>query len=301
MINLQTAPSDAGTRLDHYLQSRLPQYSRSRLQEWIKGGHVTVDDAPAKPSSLLKGHERIAVTPEAPPPLHATPEDLPVEVLYADPSVFAVNKSAGMVVHLGAGHHSGTLVNALLHHFQHLSEVGGTDRPGIVHRLDKLTSGVVLVARTDAAHRALARQFAERTVKKTYLALVHGVLKQDHGRINAPIERDPVHRMKMTCRTGGGRAALTDYTVLRRGKAHTYLSVDLHTGRTHQIRVHMASLGHPVAGDDVYGPKEREPLGRYFLHAHRVTFTSPASGDIVTVEAPLPDDLTQVLCRFGLE
>ncbi|MBL8292361.1 MAG: RluA family pseudouridine synthase [Bryobacterales bacterium] len=301
MINLQTAPSDAGTRLDHYLQSRLPQYSRSRLQQWIKAGRVTVDDAPAKPSALLKGQERIAVAPEAPPRLHATPEDLPVEVLYSDASVLAVNKPAGMVVHLGAGHHSGTLVNALLHHFEHLSEVGGTDRPGIVHRLDKLTSGIVLVARTDAAHRALARQFAERTVKKIYLALVHGVVKQDHGRISAPIERDPVHRMRMTCRTGRGRAAFTDYTVLRRGKAHTYLSVDLHTGRTHQIRVHMASLGHPIAGDDVYGPKEREPLGRYFLHAHRVKFTSPASGEVVTVEAPLPADLAQVLCRFGLE
>jgi len=295
---MQATPADAGTRLDHYLQSRLPEYSRSRLQEWIKAGRVTVEGGPGKPSGLLRGHERITVSPEAPPPLHAEAEDLPVEILYADAAVIAVNKPAGMVVHLGAGHHSGTLVNALVHHFQHLSEVGGADRPGIVHRLDKLTSGVVLVARTDAAHRALARQFAERTVKKTYLGLVHGVIKAERGRVDAPIERDPVHRTKMTCRTGRGRAALTEYTVLRRGPAHTYVSVELHTGRTHQIRAHMASIGHAVAGDDLYGPRERMPLGRYFLHAHRVTFTSPASGERATVEAPLPDDLAEVLARL---
>lgn len=298
MINLQALPADAGTRLDHYLQSRLPEFSRSRLQEWIKAGRVLLNDAPAKPSALLRGHERIVVDPAAPPPLRATPEDLPVEVLYIDSSVVAVNKPAGMVVHAGAGHHSGTLVNALLHHFDHLSAVGGADRPGIVHRLDKLTSGVVLVARTDSAHRALARQFADRSVQKTYLALVHGVVKAGHGRIEAPIERDPVHRTKMTCRTGKGRPALTEYTVLRRGNAHTYVSVDLHTGRTHQIRVHMASIGHPIAGDDLYGPKERLPLGRYFLHAHRVRFTSPAGGEPVSVEAPLPAALAGVLDRL---
>lgn len=291
MINLQALPADAGTRLDHYLQSRLPEYSRSRLQEWIRGGRVTVDGRDAKPSALLRGNERIVVEPAAPPPLRAAPEDLPVEVLYVDSAVVAVNKPAGMVVHLGAGHSSGTLVNALLHHFQRLSEVGGSDRPGIVHRLDKLTSGVVLVARTDAAHRALARQFAERTVRKTYLALVHGVISGDRGRIDAPIERDPVHRTKMTCRTGKGRPALTEYTVLGRGRGYTYLKVDLHTGRTHQIRVHMASIGHPIAGDDLYGPRERSPLGRYFLHAHRVVFISPATGATVTVEAPLPAEL----------
>jgi len=209
--------------------------------------------------------------------------------------VIAVNKAAGMVVHAGAGTHSGTLVNALLHHFRTLSGVGGDLRPGIVHRLDKQTSGVILVARTDAAHRSLAAQFSGRNVEKVYLALVHGRLSQETGRIEKPITRDPRKRTRMTARLAHGRTALTFYKVLRRFEKFTYLEVRIGTGRTHQIRVHLASLSHPVVGDRLYGAPARipgqPPLDRFFLHAHRIRFTSPSTGRPVTVEAPLPEEL----------
>jgi 23S rRNA pseudouridine1911/1915/1917 synthase len=284
--------ADPGKRLDHFLQDKLPNHSRSRLQNWIKDGHVLVNGAPAKASMVLHGGERIEVSPADPPPLNAAPEDLPIEILYQDDSVIAVNKPAGLTVHAGAGAHSGTLVNRLVHHFASLSQVGGELRPGIVHRIDRTTSGVLLVAKTDAAHRALATQFAARTVEKTYLALVEGHVKQESGRITKPIARDPVRRTRMTARLAHGRQALTDYRVLQRFKEFTYLEVRIGTGRTHQIRAHLASLGHPVAGDRVYGAK---PAERVFLHAWRIGFTSPDSGQRVTVEAPLPEELQRRL------
>ena len=294
MIQLETAPSDAGQRLDSYLHARLPEFSRSRLQEWIATGRVRINGSPQKRSYLLRGAERIQVEPAEPPPLHATPEDLPLEILYEDPSVIAVNKPAGMVVHSGAGVHSGTLVNALLHRFQALSGVAGEFRPGIVHRLDRFTSGVILVARTDAAHRDLAAQFSSRTVQKIYLALVHGRVKADSGRITTPITRDPIRRTRMTSRLARGRSAITEYRVLKRFEKFSLLEVRIGTGRTHQIRVHLASIHHPVAGDKLYGAPA-SPLGRYFLHAQRITFTSPATQDRVTVTAPLPVELEQHL------
>ena len=283
---------DAGKRLDHYLQEHLAGYSRARLQIWIKRGRVLVNGAPARASLPLRGGERVEVFPAELPPLQATPEDLPLENLYRDEAVIAVNKPAGLVVHAGAGAHSGTLVNRLVHHFASLSQVGGEMRPGIVHRLDRGTSGVLLVARTDAAHRALAAQFAGRTLEKTYLALVHGRMPADSGRIAKPIARDPVRRTRMTARLGRGREALTEYRVLERFDGFTYLEVRIGTGRTHQIRVHLASLGHPVAGDRLYGAPARE---RFFLHAWRIAFTSPASGERIAVEAPLPSELEQWL------
>ena len=274
------------------MQEHLPDYSRARLQSWIKGGQVLVNSATAKASMILRGGERIQVQPADLQPLKATPEDLPVEVLYEDESVIAVNKPAGLVVHAGAGIHAGTLVNRLVHRFQALSQVGGDVRPGIVHRLDKETSGVLLVARTDAAHRHLAAQFAGRTVEKTYLALVHGRVRSDTGRIAKPIARDPVRRTRMTARLGTGREALTEYRVRERFEKFTWLEVRIGTGRTHHIRVHMASLGHPVAGDRLYGA----PAGpRIFLHAWRIAFISPATGDRVMVEAPLPAELEEWL------
>ena len=290
------APEDAGQRLDHHLQSRLAEYSRSRLQEWVKDGHVTVNGGRAKPSLALRGGERIVVTPAALPPLKAEAEDLPVAVLYEDDAVIGINKAAGMVVHAGAGNHSGTLVNALLHRFGQLSQEGGDLRPGIVHRLDKETSGVLIVARTDAAHRDLAEQFQSRTVEKIYLALVHGVVKQDTGRIEKPITRDPVRRTRMTCKLATGRAALTDWKVLRRFGKHTLLEVKIGTGRTHQIRVHLASLGHPIVGDTLYGaPASKILPERFFLHAARLRFRSPATGRDVTLEAPLPGELAGII------
>src|ERR1700686_3841417 len=292
---LHAGPADSGKRLDHYLQEHLTNYSRSRLQAWIKDGHVLVDGSAVKASFVLRGGEQVDVSPADLAPLHATPEDLPIEILYEDRSVIAVNKPAGLVVHAGAGTRSGTLVNRLVHHFTALSQVGGEMRPGIVHRLDRGTSGVLLVARNDAAHRSLAAQFAERTVEKTYLALVHRKVPNEQGRVTAPITRDPVRRIRMTAKLGTGRSALTEYRVLKRFEKFTYLEVRIGTGRTHQIRVHLASLGHPVAGDRVYGAPEAE---RIFLHAWRIGFISPASAQRVTVEAPLPRELTEWLARL---
>jgi 23S rRNA pseudouridine1911/1915/1917 synthase len=294
MIHLETSADDSGKRLDLFLHQRLPEYSRARLQEWIKSGRVQVNNALAKSSYLLRGSEAIEIDPAAPPPLHAQPEDLPVEILHEDADVIAVNKPAGMVVHSGAGRYSGTLVNALLHRFQALSKVGGALRPGIVHRLDRLTSGVILVARTDAAHRHLAEQFSGRRIEKVYLALVHGRTKTDRGRIATPIARDPVRRIRMTAKLARGRSAITEYKALRRFDKFTLLEVRIGTGRTHQIRVHLASIGHPVAGDKLYGAPE-STLDRYFLHALRITFTSPGSGQQITVEAPVPEELQDYL------
>ncbi len=284
--------ANAGERLDHYLQARMSGYSRARIQAWIKDGLVTVDGAAAKPSLTLRGREQIAVNPANPPPLKAEAEDAPIEILYEDAAVIALNKPAGLVVHAGAGAHSGTLVNRLVHHFASLSQVGGEQRPGIVHRLDRGTSGVLLVARTDAAHRALAAQFAGRTTEKTYLALVEGRVNSDSGRITKPITRDPAHRTRMTARLDHGRDALTDYRVLGRFEKFTYLEVRIGTGRTHQIRAHLKSIGHPVAGDKLYGARAAD---RIFLHAWRIRFDSPATGERVTVEAPLPKELEEWL------
>jgi 23S rRNA pseudouridine1911/1915/1917 synthase len=284
--------ANAGERLDHYLQARMSGYSRARLQAWIKDGLVSVNGAPAKPSTTLRGGEEIAVSPADLPPLKAEPEDAPIEILYEDASVIALNKPSGLVVHAGAGTHSGTLVNRLVHHFQSLSQVGGEQRPGIVHRLDRGTSGVLLVARTDTAHRALAEQFSGRTTEKTYLALVEGRVNADSGRITKPITRDPSHRTRMTARLDHGRDALTDYRVLQRFEKFTYLEVRIGTGRTHQIRAHLASIKHPVAGDKLYGAQVAE---RIFLHAWRIRFDSPATGERTTVEAPLPEDLQRWL------
>lgn len=287
-------PEDAGKRLDQFVQDQFPQHSRARIQQWIKGGCVRVNGGAQKPSYKIRGGETIEVHPAQPPPLAAAPEDLPVDVLYEDADVVAVNKPAGLVVHAGAGAHSGTLVNRLVHRFAGLSKVGGDVRPGIVHRLDKDTSGVLLVARTDSAHRHLAAQFASRAVEKIYVALVHGVVANDQGRIVSPIARDPVRRTRMTARLGTGRTALTEYRVLRRFSGFTLLEVRIGTGRTHQIRVHMASLGRPVVGDRLYGAparvEGRAPLSRFLLHARRIQFESPSTGRMVTVEAPLPDE-----------
>jgi 23S rRNA pseudouridine1911/1915/1917 synthase len=298
-LNLTAQESDAGKRLDRFLVENLPAYSRARIQDWIRAGRVRVDGKDCKAALMLRGSESIEVEPAEPPHLRATPEAVPLSILYEDEDVVAVNKPAGMVVHAGAGCRSGTLVNALLYHFQSLSEVGGPLRPGIVHRLDRYTSGVMLVARNDAAHHNLAAQFARRQVEKTYLALVHGVVKQDRGRLENPIARDPARRIRMTTRLSHGRSALTDYRVLKRFQAYTLLEVRIGTGRTHQIRVHLAATGHPVAGDTLYGAPGR-PGGtvkpnRFFLHSHRITFRQPSTGDPITLEAPLPDELERWL------
>jgi len=292
-VRLTVESRDAGKRLDHVLHERLPDFSRSHIQRWIHDGLVLVNGAAARASQKLRTGDGIHVDPAEAPPLRAVPEAIPLSVLYEDQDVVAIDKPAGMVVHAGAGVHSGTLVNALLHRFGALSGVAGTLRPGIVHRLDRYTSGVLLVAKNDAAHQRLAAQFSGRQVEKIYLALVHGIVKQESGRIQRPIARDPVRRTRMTARLAEGRAAWSEYRVLRRFAQFTLLEVRIGTGRTHQIRVHLSSIGHPVAGDTLYGAPARlvPPLGRYFLHAHRIRFQRPSDGVEISVVSPLPAEL----------
>jgi 23S rRNA pseudouridine1911/1915/1917 synthase len=296
--HFRAGAGDRGLRLDHYLQSAFPEHSRSRLQQWIKDGNVFVDGRAARPSHALREGEEIAVNPQPMTPLHASAEDIPLHILYEDDDLVAIDKPAGMVVHAGAGVRDGTLVNALLHHFDQLSKVGGDLRPGIVHRLDRFTSGVLLVAKTDAAHRGLAGQFASRRVEKTYLALVEGEVRDEQGRIEKPIARDPRRRMRMTARLVEGRAAFSQFRVLRRFPRFTLLEVKIGTGRTHQIRAHLASIGYPVAGDRLYGAAAAAPHARFFLHAHRIRFTQPSTDRPVEVVSPLPRELSEWMDRL---
>jgi 23S rRNA pseudouridine1911/1915/1917 synthase len=291
---LKADAADRGKRLDAFLHERLPEYSRSRLQTWIREARVHLNGSQAKPSTILRGSEKIAVEPAQLAALKATAEDIPLSVLYEDACVVAIDKPAGMVVHAGAGVHAGTVVNALLHRFGLLSTIGGDLRPGIVHRLDRFTTGVLLVAKTDSAHRDLAAQFQSRQVEKIYLALVEGTLTGS-GRIQKPIGRDPRNRARMTARLsspGTGRSALTDWKAIENFPGFTFLEIRIGTGRTHQIRAHMAALGHAVSGDRLYGGKA-SPWNRYFLHAHRLGFRSPATGEQMVVESPLPPDLVE--------
>jgi 23S rRNA pseudouridine1911/1915/1917 synthase len=311
-ILISVTPEDAGKRLDQFLTLRLDSVSRARVQEMIAECKVLVNDAPAKASLKLRGGERITVLGEAQrAPLKAIAEEIPLDIVYEDDDFAVINKPAGMMVHAGAGasddaRNRGTLVNALLHHLQRLSAVGGELRPGIVHRLDKETSGLIIVAKTDAAHRNLGAQFAARAVKKKYVALVHGWLKKDSGTLSQSISRDPVRRMKMTTRLAGGRTAVTHYRVVRRldtkfGK-FTMLDVKIDTGRTHQIRVHVATMGHPVVGDTTYGaPKQARgknavtALPRNFLHAAEIEFQHPRTGETIALKSELPEELREFL------
>jgi 23S rRNA pseudouridine1911/1915/1917 synthase len=313
-ILISAAAEDAGKRLDQFLTARLDSVSRARVQEMIAEGKVLVNDAAAKASLKLRGGERIGVLGEAQrAPLKAIAEEIPLDIVYEDDDLAVINKPAGMMVHAGAGatddaRNRGTLVNALLHHLQSLSSVGGELRPGIVHRLDKETSGLILVAKNDDAHRKLSAQFAAREVKKKYVAMVHGWVKKDSGTLAQSISRDPVRRMKMTARLAGGRTAVTHYRVVRRldtkfGK-FTLLDVKIDTGRTHQIRVHVAAMGHPVVGDTTYGaPKQVRGknavtvLPRDFLHAAELEFRHPRTGETVALKSELPEELREFLER----
>jgi 23S rRNA pseudouridine1911/1915/1917 synthase len=302
------AADDAGKRLDQFLVGQLAETSRARVQQLISEEKVLVNNVVAKASARLRGGESIQVLGSvALPPMRAIAEDIPLDLVYEDEDLAVVNKAAGMMVHAGAGatedqRNRGTLVNALLHHFGQLSTVGGELRPGIVHRLDKATSGLIVVAKNDEAHRKLAAQFARRKVKKTYLALVHGLVKQDRGTISSSISRDRVRRTRMTTRREGGREAITHYLVKRRiesgyGK-FTWLELGIDTGRTHQIRVHLASLRHPVVGDTLYGaPRELKSkeavisLARNFLHAAELQFQHPRTNELMKFSRTLPAEL----------
>lgn len=304
---LAVEPEATGQRLDRYLAARLADLSRTRIQELIEQGCIRVGGKPARPSQKVSAGEVIEVEAIPRPPLRAVPEPIPLEILYEDADVIAVNKPAGMAVHPAAGCAAGTLVNALLHRYGQLASEGGELRPGIVHRLDKATSGVVLVARNDTAHRALADQFRQREVEKIYLALLHGNLKTAEGRVELPVARDLYRRTRMTTRRREGRAARTDWRTLLVMDGFTLVEASLHTGRTHQIRVHFSALGHPVVGDTLYGAPRQvragrqtlPPLGRNFLHAARIAFVQPRSAARVTVRAPLPAELREYLYRLA--
>ena len=324
-LTFSTTSADPGKRLDHFLVAQLPEVSRARIQQLLDQGQITIAGVSPKPSLRLRGDEEIVVLgPPQPPPLRAIPEDIPLDIVYEDNDLAIVNKPAGMMVHAGAGateddRNRGTLVNALLHKFGSLSEVGGQLRPGIVHRLDKDTSGLMVVAKNDQAHRRLAQEFSGRRAKKTYIALVHGAMEKDRGTINSSISRDAVRRIRMTTRREGGREAITHYQVTRRlvssyGK-FTLLELKIDTGRTHQIRVHLASLGHPVVGDTLYGAPEkvvpatkpgqnRKPatatapalsLDRNFLHSASLELRHPGTGETMAFARPLPQALQEFL------
>jgi 23S rRNA pseudouridine1911/1915/1917 synthase len=311
--NLASTIDDAGKRLDQFLVGQIAGTSRARVQQLIAEKKVLVNDDVAKASLRLRGGERIAILGEVQsPPLRAMAEEIALDIVYEDDDLAVVNKAAGMMVHAGAGatgdeRNRGTLVNALLHWFGQLSGVGGALRPGIVHRLDKATSGLMVVAKNDESHRKLAAQFARRVVKKTYIALVHGWVKQDRGTIRSSISRDRVRRTRMTTKLSGGREAITHFVVQERidsryGK-FTLLEVHIDTGRTHQIRVHLASLRHPVVGDTLYGaPREMSgkneaaiSLPRNFLHAAALQFEHPRSGEALSFARPLPAELQGLL------
>ena len=335
MTELRTieAPAEAkGQRLDLFLAAQLEGVSRSRVQLLIDQGDVLVDGLREKASLKLRGGERIDITGEPhPAPLRATPEEIALDVIYEDADLAVINKPAGMMVHAGSGQNEearnrGTLVNALLYRFKALSATGGDLRPGIVHRLDKDTSGLIVVAKNDRAHAALAELFSSRQIKKTYIALLQGTVERARGTINANVGRDPQRRTRMTTKPlGDARTAVSHYEVMRRlanrfGK-FTLVRVRIETGRTHQIRVHMASIGHPVVGDTLYGGSghltdqvasqaatskaarrksepERLRLGRNFLHAAQLEFPHPKTGKLLQLEAPLPVELEEFLSRL---
>ncbi len=284
-----------GQRLDRYLALAVPDLSRSLIQRLIEAGHVTVGTRVPKASYHVEAGDVVTVRVPPPEPIDVRPENIALSIVYEDTDILVVDKPAGMVVHPAHGHHTGTLVNALLAHCPDLAGVGGAIRPGIVHRLDKDTSGLMVVAKNDAAQHALQEQFKQRHVHKSYLALTEGILPTAHGVIDAPIGRDPSHRQRMAVQTRG-REARTEYRVLEYFPAHSLVSAEPITGRTHQIRIHLAYIGHPVVGDRVYGfRKQRLPLERQFLHAARLAFELPSTGKPVEFSSALPPDLTALL------
>ncbi len=292
-----------GERLDRYLAARLPELSRSAIQRLIAEEAVRVDGAPVRPSRKVRAGERVEVHIPAPRPATAAPEPIPLDILYEDKAILVINKPAGMVVHPGAGTRSGTLVNAVLAHCPDLQGIGGEVRPGIVHRLDKETSGVIVVAKTEKALRELQRQFKARTVSKRYLALLIGALPQPRGFIEAPIGRHRIHRHRMAV-VANGKEARTRWEVVRRlrdeaGRPYTLVEVALLTGRTHQIRVHFSWLGYPLVGDKVYGPRRQPlPASRQALHARSLSFHHPLTGEPMLFEAPLPEDFRHLLASL---
>jgi len=289
--------ADSGKRLDVFLSGENPELSRSHIQKLVAGGMVEVNGAPSRPSYKIRSGDAVLLRVPPPVELVVEPEPIPLDIRYEDSDLVVVNKPRGMVVHPAEGNYTGTLVNALLHHCRDLSGINGVMRPGIVHRLDKDTSGLLMVAKNDAAHLDLARQISERKVEKRYLALVHGSLKHNRGTVDAPIGRHPKDRQRMAVEPRNGKQAVTHYQVISRHGNYIYLDLRLETGRTHQIRVHLAYIGCPVVGDPKYGPDKKNPFGLegQFLHAALLAFIHPRSQEKMIFEAPLPEELQRVL------
>jgi len=294
------SPNDARLRLDQFLAKQLPEYSRSRLQQLIRSGFVRLNKQTTRPRQIVRGGDKIHLIEPPLEKIEMRPEPIPLDVLFEDGDLIIINKPADLTVHPGAGQREHTLVNALLSHCTNLSGIGGKERPGIVHRLDKETSGCLVVAKNDIAHRELSKQFAARTVEKIYLALVAGKLRKPTGVIEENIGRHPIQRKRMSVASKRGRAAKTEYRVIRSSDQASLVECRLHSGRTHQIRVHLHHLGHPVLGDKIYAPRFTKNFPRQMLHAWKLGFRHPCTGEWRSFEASLPADFNEAIRAAGL-
>jgi 23S rRNA pseudouridine1911/1915/1917 synthase len=287
--------AEAGERIDRFLADRIADLSRSQIQSLIENGSVLVNEKTVKANYKLRAGDEVHLFLPEPEPAEMEPENIPLDIVYEDHDVVVVNKPRGMVVHPASGHMKGTLVNALLYHCRDLSGINGVLRPGIVHRIDKDTSGLIMAAKNDKAHQSLAEQLKAHTVTRKYIAIVHGVVNHDLGTVDAPIGRHPIQRLKMAVVKSGGRHAVTHFAVLERFKGYTLLECKLETGRTHQIRVHMDFIGHPLAGDPVYGPKRTLDIAGQALHAQVLGFSHPNSGEYMEFSSELPADMMRLI------
>ncbi|WP_081505084.1 RluA family pseudouridine synthase [Paenibacillus senegalensis] len=293
------AGSEAGERIDKWISGFMEEdVSRTQIQDWIRSGHVLVNEKQVKPNYKLQLDDRLLLQIPEPEELSIEPEDIALDVVYEDSDVIVVNKPRGMVVHPAPGHASGTLVNALLYHCKDLSGINGVLRPGIVHRIDKDTSGLLMAAKNDKAHASLAAQLKEHSVNRKYKAIVHGTVSHEQGTIEAPIGRDPSDRKLFTVTDRNSKHAVTHFVLLEQMKNHCLLELKLETGRTHQIRVHMKYIGHPIVGDPVYSHSKRSGITGQALHAGVLGFEHPRSGKWLEFEAPLPDDMNKLLQRL---
>lgn len=284
-------------RIDKVIANHFPAFSRSQVQNWLTKERITVNDAVVKANYKVKTGDVIVIEPVEPEVLDVQPENIPLDIVYEDEDVVVINKPQGMVVHPAPGHPNGTLVNALMYHIDHLSGINDVIRPGIVHRIDKDTSGLLMIAKNDQAHESLAKQLAEKTSMRRYLALVHGNIAHDKGTVDMPIGRNPKDRKKQAV-VENGRHAVTHFKVLERFGQYTLIECQLETGRTHQIRVHLAEIGHPLAGDPLYGPRKTLKGNGQFLHAAQLGFTHPKTGEWLEFSAPLPDIFEQTLTQL---
>ena len=289
---------DEGKRIDKFLSDRFSDVSRNHLQKMIERGEITVGGSPVKPNYKLRLQDEIHIlTDTAPVPVEIVPQDIPLSIIHEDDDILIIDKPKGMVVHPAPGHPDGTLVNAILFHCgKRLSGINGELRPGIVHRIDKDTTGSLIVCKNDCAHRRIAEQIAVHSIQRSYVGIVHGNVKEEEGTVDAPIGRDPKNRKRMAVHAPHGKEAVTHYHILKRLNGYTYLRFDLETGRTHQIRVHAASIGHPLLGDQVYGPKKCPfHLTGQTLHAWRIGFIHPSTDEYVEYEAPIPGYITELV------